>query len=201
LALAMEATQPRYEWRAWAERLGDVADRIRAVSDCHERSTTAEVYIVSRAAGANPKVRSDRLDLKVLRAVEDGFQQWGVALKVPFPVQARSLDEEVFPLLGVAGLPLLREAYTADQLFDEVVRPHPHLIDVEVKKHREFYSVSGCDAEVVAVTIAGRALHSAAVESVDLDALREARRVTGMNRYENVDYPEMIRRALGWGAD
>lgn len=196
----MVTTEPRYEWRVWADRLDEVSERVRAASQCYETRSSAEVYIVSRIPGANPKVRSDRLDVKVLRSVRDGFQQWGVALKVPFPVTSASLTNQVLPLLGVAPLELRRDAYGYDHLFEEVVKPHPDLADVAVSKQREFYTVNSCIAEIAEVTIAGRTMQTAAVESVDLDALRAAWHFTGVDRLENVSYPAMIRRTIGWDA-
>ena len=196
----MSSVQPRFEWRAWSDRLDDVAGRLRDGSECLERRSTTETYIVAHTPGTNPKVRFDRLDIKVLRAVEAGFQQWDVALKTPFPVGAGTLTGEVFPLLGVSPIPLERPAYHLEALFREVVRPHHELVDVVVEKHREFYAVEGCTAEFAEVTIAGRAVQTAAIESIDLECLHEAREATGLVRYENVSYPEMIRRTIGWVA-
>lgn len=194
----MVATQPRYEWRAWSGRLDDVAVRIRAVSNPSERSSSAEGYIVSQKPGVNAKVRADRLDIKALLTVTDGFQQWGVAVKVQFPVTADSLAGQILPLLGVAPVPLGRANYFSEDLFEEVVKPHPDLAGVEVEKRREFYTVNGCVAELAEVTITGRQFQTAAIESVDLESLRHARHLTGLDRHENVSYPEMLRRCLGW---
>jgi len=201
LADAMDTTEPRYEWRAWADRLDEVAARVGALSECHETRRSAEVYIVSRAAtDANPKVRDRRLDIKVLRAIRDGFEKWDVHLKSEFPVPAGLLSAQVFPLLGIAPLQLHREQYSPSQLLDELVNPHPDLAAVEVKKRRNSYTVNGCIAEVADVDIGSRHLQTVAVESVDLEALREARRLTGLNRYDNVNYPRAIRQTLGWAA-
>lgn len=196
----MSSIQPRYEWRAWSDRLDEVADRFRAGSECLEHRSTTETYIVAHTPGTNPKVRFDRLDIKVLRAVEEGFQQWDVALKTPFPVGAVTLTDQVFPLLGVSPIPLERAAYDHEELFREVVKRHHELTDVVVEKHREFYAVEGCTAEFAKVEVAGRALQTAAIESIDLARLREARESTGLGRYENLSYPEMIRRTIGWVA-
>lgn len=194
----MASPRPRYEWRGWAERLDGVAGRVRGASDRHEIRETTERYIVSRVPGANPKVRYDRLDIKVLRSLQDGFQQWDVALKVPFPVAATVVAGEVLPLLGAAPFPLARPEYGYDELFDDVVDPHPDLAGVEVRKRREFFTVGGCTAEIAEVAIGGRTMQTAAVESIDLDLLREAWRSIGLDRYENISYPAMIRRVLGW---
>lgn len=201
LAEAMDTTEPRYEWRVWAGRLDEVAARVGALSECHETRHSAEVYIVSRTAtDANPKVRDRRLDIKVLRAIRDGFEKWDVHLKSGFPVPAELLSSQVLPLLGLAPPQLRREQYSLSQFLDEVVEPHPDLAAVEVKKRRNSYTVNGCIAEVSDVTIGGRHLQTVAVESVDLQALSEARRLTGLNRYDNVNYPRAIRRTLGWAA-
>jgi len=58
--------------------------------------------------------------------------------------------------------------------------------------------VSGCITELAYVSIAGEDIQTAAVESTDLEALRDARRLTGLDAYENISYPAAIKRAIGW---
>lgn len=195
----MTESEPRYEWRAWAERLDPVFELIRSHSDCHRTLDVIDTYLAAHsAATANPKLRDDRLDVKVLRATAGGFEQWAVHCKAPFPIEAARLNAEVFPLLGLTAPPLARPLYTLDQFLDEVVGPQSAVAVVQVSKHRRFHTVNRCIAEIADVTIDGRPLQTAAVESTDLDALREARRLVGLDRHDNVSYPRAIHRALGW---
>ena len=194
----MDTIEARYEWRIWDDDLGEVDARIRSLSECHGTRHSTETYLVSRAdTGVNPKIRDDKLDIKVLVAVEEGYEQWQPRLKATFPVSDELLRTDLFPLLGLEPPRLDRVTYELADFLHDVVDPDPDVAAVEVVKVRHAFTVTGCIAEVADVTIAGRALQTASVESGDLDALGEARRATGLDRYENVSYPRIIRDTVG----
>lgn len=191
-------SEARFEFRVWGEWLDAVGDRLRARSEAGEVRKSAETYLVSTAAlGANPKARADLLDIKVLVDVRDGFEQWTVHQKVEFPVDADVLTDTLFPLLELPPPPLEREAYSLAELVDEVVASHADLAAVDVTKRRQMHTVDTCGAEISEVRLAGRELQTIAVESSDLEALREVRRSLGLDTYDNVSYPRAIRDALG----
>ena len=195
----MKPVQPRFEFRAWADDLDNVRDRIAALAGPHEVRESIETYIVSAATtGANPKVREDQLDIKVLIASQDGFEQWEPQLKASFPISAAVLRDEFFPLIGQPAPALDQENYSFEQFLDAIVEQHHELATVEVAKQRRISTVNGCITEIAHVTIAGTDLETAAVESVDIVALQEARRLTGLDAYENTNYPAAIKRAIGW---
>jgi hypothetical protein len=197
----MDGDQPRYEFRAWADRLDEPVARVRAQSDCRQKRNTIETYILSRdVVGINPKVRGRVLDIKVLRGVEDGFERWEVDLKSGFPVAAALLADKVFPLLGMASTRFDREHYDLDRFLREVVAPHPDLTAVEVVKTRCAHTVVGCMAEVTDVSFGGWEFQTVAVESADLGAVREARGIAGLDRFRNSSYPHFIRGIIGWDA-
>lgn len=188
----------RFEFRVWAERLDDVGRRLRALAEPGAVRETTEVYIVSSATvEANPKIRADLLDIKVLVAVRDGLEQWDVHGKADFPVTAATVRDDLCRLLRVAAPALGRQAYSATQLVDEVVAPHPRLARVEVVKRRRQFALDACTAESADVVVAGRALQTVAVESTDLDAARAARRALGLDDRANTSYPRAIRSTLG----
>jgi hypothetical protein len=60
------------------------------------------------------------------------------------------------------------------------------------------FEFNGVLAEFVEATIAGIPMHTLAVESVDLEAAREARRLLGLDEMHNTSYPRAIHRVLGW---
>ncbi len=189
--------EPRFEFRVWGERLDPVTGRLRSLSECHEVRESAEIYFVSTMADdVNPKARAELLDIKVLVGVRDGFEQWDVHRKAEFPVSAALLRSELFPLLGVAAPLLDRNDYSLTQLIDAVAS-HPDVTAVEVTKRRQMYTVNECIAEITDATIGGRQRQTVAVESGDLDALTDARRMLGLDGYDNVSYPRAIRGTLG----
>ncbi len=190
----------RYEFRVWSNDLA--AGRLRALGEAGESRESAETYLVSMAsAEVNPKARADLLDIKTLVGTEDGFEQWTVRLKAPFPVSADLVAGELFPLLGIEPPPLARDEYTLGQLVDEIVAVHPDLAAAEVVKRRQMFAVNGCTGEVSDVTIDGRPVQTVAIESSDLDALRRTRTALGLDEYENVSYPRAIRERLHGDGD
>jgi len=193
----MHTVEARYEWRVWGRRLDEIDATVRSLSECLGTQESTETYVASAATtSVNPKARADRLDVKVLVATQDGYEQWQPRLKVAFPVTADLLATELFPLLELEAPHLGRKAYSQSQLIETVIDPHPGLTAVRVEKHRRAYEILGCLAEVADVAIAGQSLQTASVESVDLEALREAGRVTGLAARNNVSYPQMIRKTL-----
>jgi hypothetical protein len=196
----MGPSEQRYEWRVWGESLGDIAARMASLSECHGTRHCLETYFVSTATDdANPKVRADLLDVKVLREVRDGFERWEPVLKAEFPLTATFLRDELFPALDAAAPPLERACYSLGQVRDEVVAPHAVVAAIGVHKRRVAYTINGCIAEVADVIIDDRKLQTAAVESADLGALREARILAGLDALPNVNYPRAIKEMLGWG--
>jgi hypothetical protein len=195
----MNPIQPRFEFRAWGDQLDTVRDRIAALAEPYEIRESIETYIVSTATTeANPKVRGDRLDIKVLIANRDGFQQWEPQLKASFPISASVLRNDFFRILGEFAPDLGRESYSFEQFIQDIVEPHDELTAVEVVKQRQISTVIGCITELSYVSIAGEDIQTAAVESADLEALQDARRLTGLDGYENISYPAAIKRTIGW---
>ena len=195
----MNPIQPRFEFRAWAHDLTSVRDRISALAEPYETRESVETYIVSAATtDANPKVRGDRLDVKVLIASRDGFEQWEPQLKASFPISASVLRNDFFRILGEFAPNLDRDEYSYEQFIHDIVVRHDELEAVEVVKQRRISTVRGCITEFAYVSIAGSDTQTAAVESTDIEALQEARQLTGLDAYENINYPAAIKRTIGW---
>jgi hypothetical protein len=195
----MNGEQPRYEFRVWADSLPVIRERIGALGRAEGIRESTETYFVSRlTAGVNPKARDGDLDVKVLAQTTGGFEQWRVESKVAFPVSAEVLAA-VLGKLGVDPPRFTRCEYSLDHLRREVVEPHPDLEALDVVKNREFSTVARCRAELTKATVAGRSMETAAVESADPEELAEACRVLGIHDRENVSYPRILRRLLGWG--
>jgi hypothetical protein len=81
---------------------------------------------------------------------------------------------------------------------EDIVGSHDELTAVEVVKQRRISTVNGCITEFAHVSIAGTDVQTAAVESTDIEALRVAREMTGLDAYENTSYPAAIKRSIGW---
>ncbi len=188
----------RFEFRAWARNFGMVETRIRRLSPCREIRESSETYIVSsRSDASNLKVRDGKLELKVLVQEREGLEQWQPRVKSQLPVAAKFLAAEVLPALGVEVPALDRDDYALDQLVDEIVRPHRDLAAARVFKRRFAFTVKACMTEHDEVWINGAGLESVAVESSDGAAVLEVLRLLGLDDYENVSYPRVIKRVIG----
>jgi hypothetical protein len=194
----MDAIVPRYEFRAFAQSFGLVEERLRAGRPSEQIRESVEFYLVpTEDEERNVKIRHKTLDIKQLIAVQEGLEQWRPALKADFPLSAQAIRDQVMPALGVEVGTLTREVYTAAQLVEEVVRPHPALAVAHVFKRRFGFTVRGCTAEIAELLINGAAIRTVAVESEDEEAVRGTKTLLGLNDYENVNYPRAIRRVLG----
>ena len=126
-----------------------------------------ELYLLSQESDASVKVRDGLMDVKRLEAVDgNGLEQWRPVLKGLFPLGADDL-RTVLDALGVSAPELTREAYTLEQLVDEVVAASPALAAVAVHKRRVHYRLGDCMAELSEVTAGTRSARTIAVEAED----------------------------------
>ena len=187
----------RFEFRVWGEVGHGVGDRLRSLSDPLDSRDSVETYLTSQATvDANPKVRDDLLDIKMLLEERDGFQRWDVHLKAEFPL-SNEVVMDLCDVLRVEAPPLTRDEYTLAELL-EVVDAHAELAALEVTKHRELRSLGEVTGEVSRVVIANRPMETVAIESTDLVALVEVRRALELEGRDNLSYPQAM-RAIGTG--
>lgn len=194
----MPESKPRYEFRAFAQEFGLVETRLRAWSPVDKIRESSEIYIVSRANNENnTKIRDGLLDIKVFIQEKKGLEQWNPRLKAEFPLNAATIEKEVFPAFGVQMPEFTRDSYTLSQFIEEVIRPHPDLTAVHVFKRRFGFTINDCLAEVAELLVNGAAIKTAAVESTDVEAILEVKRRLGLTDYENVNYLVAIKRIIG----
>ena len=177
----------RWEWRTF----GAGADAGAAAFADRTPTGTAdsdERYLLS-ARGTTVKIRDGLIDVKALLARnEDGLQQWRPVLKVPFPIDPATIAS-VWMALDLPAPTLAREAYTADELVEELTGPGTGVRAVAVHKHRVRYVVDGCTSELTDVTVDGRPTRTIAVEAEDPAAVAAAVRGLGLADYRNTAYP------------
>ena len=92
---------------------------------------------------------------------------------------------------------LERDEYTLEQYLDEVIRPNPALAAVRVFKRRFAFTINECIAEHGEIWINGAALQTVSLESVDVPAILEGKKMLGLDEYENVNYLRAIKRVIG----
>jgi exopolyphosphatase / guanosine-5'-triphosphate,3'-diphosphate pyrophosphatase len=157
---------PRWEWRTFGESFGPAEELLGARTPEREEESD-ELYLLSQESDASVKVRDGLMDVKQLEAVDgNGLEQWRPVLKTGFPLVAADVST-MLAALGVPDAQLERESYTLEQLVDEVVEPSPALAAVAVHKHRTHYRLSGCLAELSAISAGRRSARTIAVEAED----------------------------------
>ena len=152
----------RWEWRTFGESFGEAEDAFAGEPERVQESD--ETYFLSVQDGDTVKVRDGLMDVKHLEHVdEDGLEQWLPVEKAEFPLQAADVAS-VLASLRVEPPALERDAYTLEQLLDEVVRPCNELLPVDVHKLRRRFTIGGCMAELSEVGAGEHSTRTIAIE-------------------------------------
>jgi exopolyphosphatase / guanosine-5'-triphosphate,3'-diphosphate pyrophosphatase len=197
----MSAITPRWEWRCFGEPFGDVASALGR----HPRERVQEsdeVYLLSRGGTDAVKVRDALMDVKHLVEVDDdGLEQWVPVLKAGFPLSAADVGAVLAALRVDAPSRPSRSAYTFGNLLDDVVRPHPDLLAVEVHKRRERYTLGGCLAEVTDVRTGQYSTRTFAIESEDAAQVMASVRELGLASRANVSFARGLKALVQFGSE
>ncbi len=175
---------PRWEWRTFGDDFGS-AETLLDSQEPERAQESDEIYLLSDESDASVKVRDGLMDVKQLEAVNaDGLQQWRPVLKNSFPLGAA----DVATMLQAAGVSAetARDAYTLEQLLDEVVGPNDWLDAVDVHKQRAHYLVGGCMTELSEISSGGRSSRTIVVEGEDPDLVSATVRELGLQGRPNV---------------
>ena len=194
----MQAIQPRFEFRTFAQNFGVVDEKIWRLGNFEKFRESSEFYILSAANNENNvKIRYNILDIKVFVKEEKGLEQWRPRMKSKFPIKAEILRDEVFPAFGVVVPEFSRPEYTLKQYLGDIIKPHPELAVAQVFKRRFGYLIDECMAEIAELLINSAAIKTISVESIDVEAVLKAKERLGLQEYENVNYLLAIKRILG----
>lgn len=194
----MSEIKPRFEFRAFAPDFGIVGTKMRQLAPVEKIRESLEIYIMSAGNNENnTKIRANLMDIKVFVQQQQGLEQWNPRMKGEFPLPVATIRDEVFPAFGVALPKFNRETYTLEQYLNEIIKPHPDLVAVNVFKRRFAFTINNCIAEIGEVFINGAKMMTANLESVDVDAILQAREMVGLTPFENVNYLLAIKRIIG----
>ena len=194
----MTEIKPRFEFRTFARGLGGVERRFRELSPMEGIRESSETYIMCKGNNQNnTKMRDALMDIKVFIREDRGLEQWNPRMKGAFPMDAAVLREDVFPAFGVDMPDLERDVYSLEQYLAEVIEPHPGLQAVSVFKRRFAFTINDCIAELGDIYINGAKIHTANLESVDVEAILEGMKMVGLEGYENINYLMAIKRVIG----
>jgi exopolyphosphatase / guanosine-5'-triphosphate,3'-diphosphate pyrophosphatase len=190
---------PRWEWRTFGNDFGAAEEALNAL-EVERFEESADLYLLFRDSDATVKLRHGFLDVKGLLTVDDeGLEQWVPVAKHFFPVSRDSVASALARLQVVAPPPLDREAYTADELLDEVVRPVDPLRAVVAHKRRTHYIVDGCMAEICELRTDDGSTRSLVLESADPAQVMAALHSLGLTARANVCMVRGLKALIGFG--
>jgi hypothetical protein len=200
-ATTMSNPLGRFEFRVWGNNLGPFRDRLAAIAAPSEPQESAETYILSRATdAANLKIRAASIDLKLMFEQVGRLERWRPVLKNEFPLDSRTIVEQIFRNLGVAIPHIAQPSYTHGEFIRDLIRPHRDLATVDVVKLRRQFICEKYTAEFAEVGIAGGATsETIEIESDDPAAVLRAIAKLGLNSQANINYVRHLKLMTGMG--
>jgi exopolyphosphatase / guanosine-5'-triphosphate,3'-diphosphate pyrophosphatase len=191
---------PRWEWRSFGERFGEAESDLAARSP-DQVIESDEVYLLSDTGADVVKVRHELMDIKRLQQVDDdGLEQWSPVMKASLPLSADDFTA-VAAALGVeASPPAARTSYSLAEVREELIQPNPHLLEIEVHKRRQRYTVDGCMAELTEVRAGRTSTRTIAIESEDPTRVIATVRGHGVPG-PNVNFVRGLRAMVGFGIE
>ncbi|MFZ2060187.1 MAG: hypothetical protein WAU82_04190 [Candidatus Binatus sp.] len=189
----------RFEFRIWGNHLSPFRDRLTAIAVPSEPVESAETYILSRTTDtANVKIRAELTDIKLMTEQVGRLERWRPVLKSAFPLDARTIVEQVFPHLGVPVEQITQPSYTHGEFLRDLVRPHRDLSIVPVVKLRCQFRSEKFTAEFAEVQISGGATsETVEIESDDPAAVLRAIAKLGLNSHANINYVRHLKLMTG----
>jgi len=189
----------RFEFRIWGNHLSPYRDRLAAVATPSEPIESAETYILSRTTDtANVKIRAELIDIKLMTEQVGRLERWRPVLKSAFPLDSRTIVEQVFPHLGVPVDQITQPSYAHGEFLRDLVRPHRDLAIVEVAKVRRQFTSEKFTAEFAEVQIGGGATsETVEIESDDPAAVLRAIAKLGLNSHANINYVRHLKLMIG----
>ena len=187
---------PRWEWRTFGDAFGSAEEHFGALSPERVQESD-ELYLLSREADENVKVRDGLLDVKQLEHVNaDGLEQWVPVMKASFPLPAAEVTSVLARLRADAPTPA-RDAYTLEELVDEFAGADSELLAVHVHKRRQRYTIGGCMTELTDLETDVGATRTVAIESEDADRVIATVRELGLGSFPNVSFPRGLKTLAG----
>lgn len=196
-----EISKPRFEFRTFGQNFDEATKRMARLSaivpEKDWERMSEEIYIMSRTNDLNnTKVRDGKLDIKTFVQSVDGLEQWNPLLKAEFPVKVDVLKDQLFPAFKVEIPKFTKDVYTFEE-FLEIIKQHPDLAAVRVKKQRFGYMVNGTICEVANVWINGAKVVTINSESTEVEDIKKTIKDIKLEGVENINYLQAIKRVIG----
>ena len=201
----MPDTDPRYEFRVFAENLVPVFQTMKELAGEPLIRKSEETYIVSEFCwDTNFKIRDGKLDVKVLVQQRNGLEQWMPRMKLEFPVDGNLIKDVILEDMlfnsDIETIDINEDRISETDLL-ELIRKIHGIEAVDVRKKRYGFFVKDVILEFAELMIDGKPVHSVAVEGTDPGEVVKWIEELDTGRRENVNYPLAIRRMVGLEPD
>lgn len=186
---------PRWEWRTFGEDFGVAEENIKK-HECTRVIESSEIYFLSKNSDQNIKVRSDLMDIKILKEVNaDKLEQWFPILKAKFPLETAEIldvlhNSKVEQELGSDV------SLSLEKFIEEIIDPNPDLKAVGVFKKRYGYIINDAVVELADLTIDGTPIRTTAVEHADPELVINVVKELELFGQENVNYIQAMKRLI-----
>jgi exopolyphosphatase/guanosine-5'-triphosphate,3'-diphosphate pyrophosphatase len=188
---------PRWEWRTFGENFTET-ENILATMECSRVKVSEEIYILSKNSCENCKIRNSLMDIKMLQQVdENGLELWKPVLKASFPLSFE-IVRLVLRTLHIRKPLLLRSQYTHYQFLTDIIRPHPKLNVVDIKKKRHGYLIDGAEVEIAELQIGAKHIKTVAIESDNTACVMKVRDQLKVRELPNVNYIKVLKKISGF---
>ena len=190
---------PRYEFRAFGNSFDAIETKMHELSKVEKTREISEIYLMTLANTENNiKIRKKKMDIKVLVQKKKELEQWLPQLIGEFPMKATTLENEVFPALGVPAPVFEKEEYTLKEFISSIVKDDPDVVAAHTRKIRHAFTINECICEIADVYVNGALIKTIAVESVDPQKVCDTKKLLGFtDEHENINYPKAIKRIIG----
>ena len=188
---------PRWEWRTFGEEFPET-EKILQSLECTRVKHSEEIYILSSNSQNNCKIRNSLMDIKVVEQIDsDGLEQWKPLLKASFPISFE-IVRLVLRTLHVRKPLVLRSQYTHHQFLHEIVREHPKLKPVDIKKKRNGYLFEGVEVEMAELEIGHKRIKTIGAESEDPLKVQKILKLLHLQNLPNINYIKALKKLNGY---
>ena len=188
---------PRWEWRTFGQVFGEAENNIKKHAEGGFKKSE-EKYILSKMSQNNIKIRDDLADVKTqLNVNADKLEQWTVAMKQSFPAPKDKLEVLFHDYFKVPVPAFTKDTYTYTEFLNELVAACDQLCIVEVHKERQAYEINGTTVEIAETQFNGVPMRTICVEHVDPALVIATVRELGLAGFENINYINAMKTAVG----
>ena len=187
---------PRWEWRTFGDNFGVSEEKIKSY-EMGNFKKSSEKYILSRNSNENCKVRDELMDIKSLQQVnDDKLEQWYPTLKEGFPLSQETITMLCKDFFKVEVPAMDKEAYDFEA-YIELCKSVKDLVVVDVYKERSIYVINEAIVEIAETKFNGVPMRTICVEHTDPENVINVVRMLGADHFENINYIQAMKKAVG----